>query len=147
MDAAKGMVAWAKDNLNQSGLSDRPVRFIVDDVMKFVLREQRRSRTYHGILMDPPSYGRGPGGEIWKLEDNVYDLITLTEQVLSDDPLFFAINSYTEGLSPAVMEYIVKTTLCPVKGGYTHCDGRDAPRCGCPYPPPARCRFRAAKWR
>ena len=72
--------------------------------------------------MDPPSYGRGPGGEIWKLEDNVYDLITLTEQVLSDDPLFFAINSYTEGLSPAVMEYIVKTTLCPVKGGHTHCD-------------------------
>ena len=72
--------------------------------------------------MDPPSYGRGPGGEIWKLEDNVYDLITLTEQVLSNDPLFFAINSYTEGLSPAVMEYIVKTTLCPVKGGHTHCD-------------------------
>ncbi len=85
-------------------------------------REIRRGSRYDAVIMDPPSYGRGPGGEIWKLEDNVYDLITLTEQVLSDDPLFFAINSYTEGLSPAVMEYIVKTTLCPVKGGHTHCD-------------------------
>ena len=83
--------------------------------------------------MDPPSYGRGPGGEIWKLEDNVYDLITLTEQVLSDDPLFFAINSYTEGLSPAVMEYIVKTTLCPIQGGHTHCDEIGLPV----LPPPA----------
>ena len=103
-------------------LSDRPIRWIVDDCAKFVQREIRRGSRYDAVIMDPPSYGRGPGGEIWKLEDNVYDLITLTEQVLSDDPLFFAINSYTEGLSPAVMEYIVKTTLCPVKGGHTHCD-------------------------
>ena len=122
VDAAKGMVLWAKENAKASGLEDRPIRWIVDDCAKFVEREIRRGKTYDAIIMDPPSYGRGPGGEIWKLEDNVYDLITLTEQVLSDDPLFFAINSYTEGLSPAVMEYIVKTTLCPVKGGHTHCD-------------------------
>lgn len=122
VDAAKGMVAWGRENAALSGLIDRPMRWLVDDCGKFVQREQRRGNRYDAILMDPPSYGRGPGGEIWKLEDNVYDLITLTEQVLSDDPLFFAINSYTEGLSPAVMEYIVKTTLCPVKGGHTHCD-------------------------
>ena len=122
VDASKGMVAWGRENAAASGLADKPVRWIVDDCAKFVAREIRRGVRYDGIIMDPPSYGRGPGGEIWKLEDNVYDLITLTEQVLSDDPLFFAINSYTEGLSPAVMEYIVKTTLCPVKGGHTHCD-------------------------
>lgn len=122
VDASKGMVAWGRENAAASGLADKPVRWIVDDCAKFVAREIRRGVRYDGIIMDPPSYGRGPGGEIWKLEDNVYDLITLTEQVLSDDPLFFAINSYTEGLSPAVMEYIVKTTLCPVKGGRTHCD-------------------------
>ena len=122
VDASKGIVAWGKDNAVASGLADRPIRWLVDDCAKFVAREKRRGNTYDGIIMDPPSYGRGPNGEIWKLEDNVYDLITLTEQVLSDKPLFFAINSYTEGLSPAVMEYIVKTTLCPVKGGHTHCD-------------------------
>ena len=122
VDAAKGMVQWARENAKASGLEDKPIRWIVDDCAKFVQREIRRGSRYDAVIMDPPSYGRGPGGEIWKLEDNVYDLITLTEQVLSDDPLFFAINSYTEGLSPAVMEYIVKTTLCPVKGGHTHCD-------------------------
>ena len=122
VDASKGMVAWARENAAASDLADRPCRWIVDDCAKFVQREIRRGSKYDAVIMAPPSYGRGPGGEIWKLEDNVYDLITLTEQVLSDDPLFFAINSYTEGLSPAVMEYIVKTTLCPVKGGRTHCD-------------------------
>ena len=122
VDASKGMVAWARENAAASELADRPTAGIVDDCAKFVQREIRRGSRYDAVIMDPPSYGRGPGGEIWKLEDNVYDLITLTEQVLSDDPLFFAINSYTEGLSPAVMEYIVKTTLCPVKGGHTHCD-------------------------
>ena len=122
VDAAKGMVQWARENAKSSGLEQAPIRWIVDDCAKFVQREIRRGSRYDAVIMDPPSYGRGPGGEIWKLEDNVYDLITLTEQVLSDDPLFFAINSYTEGLSPAVMEYIVKTTLCPVKGGHTHCD-------------------------
>ena len=122
VDASKGMVAWARENAAASDLADRPCRWIVDDCAKFVQREIRRGSKYDAVIMDPPSYGRGPGGEIWKLEDNVYDLITLTEQVLSDDPLFFAINSYTEGLSPAVMEYIVKTTLCPAVGGHTHCD-------------------------
>lgn len=94
----------------------------MDDCAKFVQREIRRGSRYDAVIMDPPSYGRGPNGEIWKLEDNVYDLITLTEQVLSDKPLFFAINSYTEGLSPAVMEYVLKTTLCPKVGGHTSCD-------------------------
>ena len=122
VDASKGMVAWARENAAASNLTDRPCRWIVDDCAKFVQREIRRGNKYDAVIMDPPSYGRGPSGEIWKLEDNVYDLITLTEQVLSDKPLFFVINSYTEGLSPAVMEYIVKTTLCPVKGGHTHCD-------------------------
>ena len=130
--------AWYQEKIKAAG---RPIRVLnlfgytggatlaclaagasVDDCVKFVQREIRRGSKYDAVIMDPPSYGRGPGGEIWKLEDNVYDLITLTEQVLSDDPLFFAINSYTEGLSPAVMEYIVKTTLCPTAGGHTHCD-------------------------
>ena len=112
VDASKGMVAWARENAQASSLTDRPCRWIVDDCAKFVQREIRRGSRYDAVIMDPPSYGRGPNGEIWKLEDNVYDLITLTEQVLSDKPLFFAINSYTEGLSPAVMEYVLKTTLC-----------------------------------
>ena len=122
VDASKGMVAWARENAQASSLADRPCRWIVDDCAKFVQREIRRGRRYDAVIMDPPSYGRGPNGEIWKLEDNVYDLITLTEQVLSDKPLFFAINSYTEGLSPAVMEYVLKTTLCPKVGGHTSCD-------------------------
>ena len=122
VDASKGIVQWARDNAAASGLADRPIRWIVDDCAKFVAREARRGSRYDGIIMDPPSYGRGPGGEVWKLEDNVYDLIALTAQVLSDTPLFFAINSYTEGLSPAVMEYILKTTLSPVAGGTTWCD-------------------------
>ena len=94
------MVAWARENAAASDLADRPCRWIVDDCVKFVQREIRRGSKYDAVIMDPPSYGRGPGGEIWKLEDNVYDLITLTEQVLSDDPLFFAINSYTDGSQP-----------------------------------------------
>ena len=122
VDASKGMVAWARENAAASGLAGRPCRWIVDDCTKFVQREIRRGSRYDGVIMDPPSYGRGPGGEIWKLEDNVYDLITLTARVLTDQPLFFAINSYTEGLSPAVMEYILKTTLSPRQGGRTACD-------------------------
>ena len=122
VDASKGMVAWARENAAASGLADRPCRWIVDDCAKFVAREIRRGSRYDGVIMDPPSYGRGPGGEVWKLEDNVYDLITLTARVLTDRPLFFAINSYTEGLSPAVMEYILKTTLSPRQGGRTACD-------------------------
>ena len=122
VDASKGIVAWGKDNAVASGLADRPIRWLVDDCAKFVAREKRRGNTYDGIIMDPPSYGRGPGGEIWKLEDCIYDLISQCEEVLSDKPLFFAVNSYTTGLSPAVMEYMLKTTLIPRFGGHTSCD-------------------------
>ena len=113
VDASKGMTAWAKDNLNESGLGDRPVRFIVDDCVKFVLREQRRGRQYDGILMDPPSYGRGPGGEMWKIEDNLYPLVKECVKLLSDDAEFFFINSYTTGLAPSVLTDVLR---CAVKG-------------------------------
>ncbi len=122
VDASKGMVAWARENAAASALAHRPCRWIVDDCAKFVARELRRGSRYDAILMDPPSYGRGPGGEVWKLEDSIYDLIALCAQVMSDDPLFFAVNSYTEGLSPAVMAYILHTTLAAVRGGATWCD-------------------------
>ena len=111
VDAAKGMVAWAKDNLAASGLADAPVRFIVDDVMKFVLREQRRGRTYHGILMDPPSYGRGPNGEMWKIEDNLYPLVEECVKLLDGEARFFLINSYTTGLAPSVLSNVLKCSL------------------------------------
>ncbi len=122
VDASKGMVQWGKENAVASKLEDKPIRWIVDDCAKFVAREIRRGNRYDAIIMDPPSYGRGPGGEIWKLEEQIYDLIDLCAEVLSDNPLFFAVNSYTTGLSPSVMEYIVKTRLCPVHGGHTACD-------------------------
>ena len=122
VDASKGIVAWARENAAASALADKPIRWIVDDCAKFVAREQRRGSLYDGIIMDPPSYGRGPGGEVWKLEDNIYDLIALCAGVLSKQPLFVAVNSYTTGLSPAVMEYILKTTLCGRYGGRTSCD-------------------------
>lgn len=122
VDASRGIVAWARENAAASGLAQKPIRWIVDDCGKFAAREQRRGSRYDAIIMDPPSYGRGPGGEVWKLEDNIYDLIALCARLLSDTPLFFAVNSYTAGLSPAVMEYILKTTLCPLYGGRTDCD-------------------------
>ncbi len=122
VDASKGIVAWARENAAASALADKPIRWIVDDCAKFVAREQRRGSLYDGIIMDPPSYGRGPGGEVWKLEDNIYDLIALCAGVLSKQPLFVAVNSYTTGLSPAVMKYILKTTLCGRYGGRTSCD-------------------------
>lgn len=111
VDASKGMVSWARENQALSGLLDKPVRWIVDDCRKFVEREIRRGSFYDAVIMDPPSYGRGPGGEVWKLEDSVYDLVDLCAGVLTQNPLFFAINSYTTGLSPAVMEYILGTTV------------------------------------
>ena len=111
VDASKGMTNAAKENLALSGLADAHVRYIVDDCRKFVEREIRRGNKYDGIIMDPPSYGRGPSGEIWKLEECAYDLISLTTQVLSDDPLFFLINSYTTGLSPATMGYMLMSLL------------------------------------
>lgn len=111
VDASKGMVAWAKENAQLSGLSDKPIRWIVDDCKKFVEREIRRGNKYDAIVMDPPSYGRGPGGEVWKLEEAVFPLVDLCSQVLSDKPLFFLLNSYTTGLSPSVMEYIIGVTV------------------------------------
>jgi len=106
VDAAKGMVAWAKDNAHESGVADRSVRWIVDDCAKFVEREIRRGKQYDAIIMDPPSYGRGPTGEIWRLEDDLWDFVSLCAGVLSDEPLFVLINSYTTGLAPSVLEYI-----------------------------------------
>ena len=121
VDASKGMVAWAKENAVASGVSDRPVRWIVDDCIKFVQREIRRGNKYDVIIMDPPSYGRGPGGEVWKLEDEIYSFVELCSQVLSDDPLMVLINSYTTGLSPAVMEYILGSVISPKFGGELSC--------------------------
>ena len=119
VDASKGMVAMAKENATLCGLSDAPIRYIVDDCKKFVEREIRRGNKYDGIIMDPPSYGRGPNGEVWKLEDNVDELISLVSQVLSDEPLFFLINSYTTGLSPMTMSYIVDLKVASKYGGKT----------------------------
>ena len=119
VDASKGMVAMAKENAQLCGLADAPIRYIVDDCKKFVEREIRRGNKYDGIIMDPPSYGRGPNGEVWKLEDNIDELITLVSQVLSDEPLFFLVNSYTTGLSPMTMGYIVDLKVTSRYGGYT----------------------------
>lgn len=113
VDASKGMVAAAKENLSLSGLAEAPVRYIVDDCRKFVEREIRRGRAYEGIIMDPPSYGRGPNGELWKLEDCAFDLIRLAASLLSDEPLFFLVNSYTTGLSPASMKFMLGASLRP----------------------------------
>ena len=122
VDASKGMVQWARDNAAASNLSDKPIRWIVDDCEKFVEREIRRGKTYDAIIMDPPSYGRGPGGEVWKLEDCIYDLVKLCSNVLSDKPLFFVLNSYTTGLSPSVMSYILSDVLTKKFGGSVSAD-------------------------
>ena len=119
VDASKGMVAQAKQNMALNGMADAPVRYIVDDCRKFCEREIRRGNKYDAIIMDPPSYGRGPNGEIWKLEDCISDLISLTAKVLSDDPLFFLINSYTTGLSPATVQYMLNCSLSHISGGKT----------------------------
>lgn len=122
VDASKGMVQWAKENAAVSSLADKPVRWLVDDCVKFVAREQRRGNKYDGIIMDPPSYGRGPGGEVWKLEEQLYSLVELCSTVLSDSPKFFILNSYTTGLSPAVMEYLLSVMLKPKFGGKVSSD-------------------------
>ncbi len=122
VDASKGMVTWAKENAVSSGLEDAPIRWIVDDCVKFVEREIRRGRKYDGIIMDPPSYGRGPKGEIWKIEEKIYPFIELCSQVLSDDPLFFLVNSYTTGLQPAVLSYMMNTVLVKQYGGHVNAD-------------------------
>ena len=111
VDAAKGMVQWAKENAKLSGLENHHIRYIVDDCLKFVEREARRGRKYDAIIMDPPSYGRGPNGEVWKFEDNIYVLIEACMKILSDQPLFVLINSYTTGISSTVLENILKTTI------------------------------------
>ncbi len=117
VDAARGMVAWARENAAASGLENRPIRWIVDDCAKFVEREIRRGRRYDAVIMDPPSYGRGPSGEVWKLEENLWDFVKLTAQVLSDQPLFFLINSYTTGLAPSVLTYLLESILTQRYGG------------------------------
>ena len=122
VDAAKGMVAWAKENAASSGLADAPIRYLVDDCVKFVEREIRRGNKYDAIIMDPPSYGRGPKGEIWKIEESVFPFIKLTSQLLSDNPLFFLINSYTTGLQPAVLSYMLHTVLDPIHPGKIEAD-------------------------
>lgn len=111
VDASKGMVTWAKENAAASGLKDAKIRWIVDDCKKFVEREIRRGNHYDGIIMDPPSYGRGPKGEIWKIEESIYPFIQLCAGLLSEEPLFFLVNSYTTGLAPAVLTYMISTAL------------------------------------
>ena len=119
VDAAKGMVAWARENAKCSGLEQAPIRWIVDDCAKFVEREIRRGRRYDALIMDPPSYGRGPSGEIWKLEENLYPFLELVIQVLSDQPLFILVNSYTTGLAPGVLTYLLDTLVTRRYGGHT----------------------------
>ena len=122
VDASKGMVQWAKENAALSGLSDRPVRWLVDDCQKFVEREIRRGNRYDAVIMDPPSYGRGPKGEIWKIEDAIHPLVKLSAELLSDDPLFFLINSYTTGFAPSVLSYLLGTTVKARFGGHIDAD-------------------------
>ena len=119
VDAAKGMVAWGKENAAASGLEAAPIRWIVDDCAKFVEREINRGRRYDAIIMDPPSYGRGPGGEIWKLEQNLWAFVSLCARVLSDEPLFVLINSYTTGLSPSVLSYVTESIFTKKFGGHS----------------------------
>ena len=122
VDASKGMVAWAKENAALSGLSDAPIRYIVDDCKKFLEREIRRGHTYDGIIMDPPSYGRGPGGEIWKLEDGIDELIRLCAPLLSKKPLFTIVNSYTTGLSASTVGYLLQLYIAKPLGGKVSSD-------------------------
>lgn len=119
VDASKGMVTWGRENVTESGLADKPIRWLVDDCGKFVAREQRRGNTYDAVLMDPPSYGRGPGGEVWKLEEQIFDFVRECVKLLSNDPLFVVINSYTAGLSPSVMQYILGSLI---SGGTVEAD-------------------------
>ncbi len=119
VDAAKGMVSWAKENAKSSGLETKPIRWIVDDCAKFVEREIRRGKRYDAVIMDPPSYGRGPSGEVWKLEENLFPFVELAANILSDHPLFFIINSYTTGLAPSVLAYLLETLVARRHGGHT----------------------------
>ena len=122
VDASKGMVGWAKENAVASGLEDAPIRWLVDDCVKFVEREIRRGNKYDGIIMDPPSYGRGPKGEIWKIEESIFPFVELCTQILADDALFFLINSYTTGLQPTVLSYMLNTLITKKFGGRVEAD-------------------------
>lgn len=119
VDASKGMVTWARENANSSGLSEAPIRYIVDDCVKFVEREIRRGNRYEAVIMDPPSYGRGPKGEIWKIEDSIHSFVQLCTKVLAEEPLFFLINSYTTGLQPGVLSYMLSQELRSYGGSVT----------------------------
>ena len=130
VDAAKGMVAWARENAASSGLSEAPIRWIIDDCAKFVEREIKRGRRYDAVIMDPPSYGRGPSGEIWKLEKDIFPFLKLVAGVLSDDPLFFIINSYTTGLAPSVLTCLLDSIITPIHGGHTVSDELGLPVTG-----------------
>ena len=145
VDAAKGMVAWAKENAAASGLSDKPIRWIVDDCRKFVEKEIRRGKTYDAIIMDPPSYGRGPTGEVWKLEDGLWDFLQLCCGVLSDHPLFVLISSYTTGLSPSVLTYLSETVFSARWGGKSESQelGLPVTKSGLTLPCGAACRWLA----
>ena len=122
VDASKGMVTWAKENAIASGLKDAPIRWLVDDCVKFVEREIRRGNHYDAIIMDPPSYGRGPKGEIWKIEEKIHPFVKLCTEILEKEPLFFLINSYTTGLQPAVLSYMMGTEIVPKFGGEVKAD-------------------------
>lgn len=122
VDASKGMVSWARENAKISDMEDKPIRWIVDDCEKFVLREIKREKKYEGIIMDPPSYGRGPKGEIWKIEDNLFDFVKLCETLLSDEAEFFVINSYSTGLCGSVMGYMLSKIIKEKRGGFVSCD-------------------------
>ena len=143
VDAARGMVAWAKENAVLSNLASCSVRWIVDDCTKFVEREIRRGKHYDAIIMDPPSYGRGPGGEIWKLEDDLWDFVSLCSEVLSDDPLFVLINSYTTGLAPSVLTYFAESLFSARFGGQSDAQelGLPVTQSGLELPCGASCRW------
>lgn len=145
VDAAKGMVSWAKENAAAAGLENAPIRWIVDDCIKFVERELRRGKKYDAIIMDPPSYGRGPSGEIWKLEENLWDFVSLCAGVLSENPLFVIINSYTTGLSPSVLTYISESIFTKKFGGRSESSelGIPASESGLILPCGAACRWQA----
>ncbi len=147
VDASKGMIAMAKENAALSGLENAPIRYIVDDCKKFVEREIRRGNRYDGIIMDPPSYGRGPSGEVWKLEDSIDEFVGLVSKVLSDKPLFFLINSYTTGLSPLTMSYILDLKVKKRYGGYIESGelGLRVSETGAPLPCGASSRWTADK--
>ena len=146
VDAAKGMVAWAKENAAASGLSGKPIRWIVDDCRKFVEKEIRRGKKYDAIIMDPPSYGRGPTGEVWKLEDSLWDFLELCTGVLSEKPLFVLISSYTTGLSPSVLTYLSETVFTTRFGGHSDSQelGLPVTKSGLVLPCGAACRWEGA---